>query len=161
MSDTNHIWGFHVQYTWILAPLQYLITGTRPCILQRWIKGTIYNDESSKSRSIVVGHNTILCNLGYRVWTFKVFVQIQRNQYNPYHVNKWAKVKHGRNLIEFQKMSDANNWRKGVHQWWKWILRYHRKKFRSSSSGSTNEKPYCEEEGNRSSNVSQKWLGMG
>ena len=34
-------------------------------------------------------------------------------------------------------------------------------KFRSSSSGSTDEKPYCDEEGNRSSNGSQKWLGTG
>ena len=38
----NHIWGFHVQYTGTLAPLQYLITsydtGIRLHILQRWIQ---------------------------------------------------------------------------------------------------------------------------
>ena len=78
----NRIGGFHVQYTRTLAPLQYLITSydtdTRPCILQRWIEATIYNDESSKSRSCVSEQNTILRNLGYRCEP-KVFVKIQRN----------------------------------------------------------------------------------
>ena len=45
----NHIRGCHVQYTRTLAPLQYFITsydtGTRPCILQRWIEATLYIDE--------------------------------------------------------------------------------------------------------------------
>ena len=66
----NHIWGFHVQYIGTLAPSQYLIasydTGIRPRILQRWIKTTIYNDESSKYRNSVVEHSKILHNLGYR-----------------------------------------------------------------------------------------------
>ena len=42
-----------VQFTGTLAPLQFLSTsydtGMKPCILQRWIEATIYNnDESSK-----------------------------------------------------------------------------------------------------------------
>ena len=53
----NHILGCHVQYIGTLPPLQYLITsydmGIIPCILQRWIEATIYNDESSKSGSCV------------------------------------------------------------------------------------------------------------
>ena len=80
----NHIWGYHVQYNGTLSPLQYLITsydmGTRPCILQRWIKSTIYNDESSKYGSCVTNHNIILSNLGYK-YEPKVFIKIQWNQY--------------------------------------------------------------------------------
>ena len=54
-----------------LTPLQYSITsydmGNKATyVLQWWIKSTIYNDESSISRSSVTKHNTILCNLGYR-----------------------------------------------------------------------------------------------
>ena len=93
----NHIWGCHVQYTGTLAPLQYLSTsydtGARPCILQRWIEATIYNDESSKFGNCVVEHNTILCKLGYRGEP-TVFIEIQRNQYNPYHVNICVEVEH-------------------------------------------------------------------
>ena len=66
----------------------------RTCILERWIEATIYNDESSKSGSCVGDRNTNLCNLGYKGET-KVFVEIQRKQYNPYHVNRCAKVEHG------------------------------------------------------------------
>ena len=104
----NHIRACHVQYNGILAPLQYLITsyytGTRPHILQRWIEATIYNDKYSKSGSCVVEHNTILRNLGYKGEP-KVFIQIQRNQYNPYHVNRCAEVEHGRNVTKCQTMS--------------------------------------------------------
>ena len=85
-----------------------MIHVTRPCILQKWIEATIYNDESSKSGSRVVEHNTILRNLGYKGEP-KVFIQIQRNQYNPYHVNRCAAVEHGRNSTECQKMSDTDN----------------------------------------------------
>ena len=35
-------------------------------VLQWWIKATIYNDESSISRSTVTEHTEILFNLGYR-----------------------------------------------------------------------------------------------
>ena len=87
----NHIRGCHVQYNGTLAPLQYLITsydmGTIPRILQRWIEGTIYNYESSKYRSYVTDHNIVLCNLGYKCEPM-VFIKIQRNQYNLYHVNR-------------------------------------------------------------------------
>ena len=82
--------------------------GTRPCILQRWIKATIYNDESSKYGSYVTDQNIILHKLGYRGEP-KVFVEIQRNQYNTYHVNRCAEVEHGRNLIECLSMSETNN----------------------------------------------------
>ena len=74
-----------------LSPLKYLITsydmGTRPLILQRWIEATIYNDEYSKYGICVTNHNIILCNLVYKCEP-KVFIEIQRNQYNPYHVNR-------------------------------------------------------------------------
>ena len=71
-----------------------MIRETRPCILQRWIEATIYNDESSKSGSCVVENNTILHKLGYRCEP-KVFVKIQRNQYNLYHVNRCVEFEHG------------------------------------------------------------------
>ena len=78
----NHIRGCHVQYNGTLAPLQYLITsyntGTRPRIVQRWCEVTIYNDESSKSRSFVGEQNKISCNLGY-ICEPKILVKIQRN----------------------------------------------------------------------------------
>ena len=80
----------------------------RPRILQRWIEATIYNDDSSTSRSCVDEHNTILRNLGYRGEP-KVFVEIQRNPYNPYHVNRCVEVEHGRNSIECQIMSETDN----------------------------------------------------
>ena len=85
-----------------------MIWVTRPHILQRWIEATIYNDESSKSGSCVTDHNTILRNLGYK-YEPKVFVQIQKNQYIPYHVNRCVEVKHGTNSIECQKMSETDN----------------------------------------------------
>ena len=107
-----------------------------------------------------VKQNTILCNLGYRCEP-KVFIKIQRNQYNLGHVNRCVEVEHRKDSTDCQSIGETNNWRKGVDQWWKWILRYHRQKFRSSSSGSIDEKPYCDEEGNRSSNRSQEWLGTG
>ena len=78
-----------------------MIWVTRPCILQRWIEATIYNDESSKYRSSGAEYNTILRKLGYRGEP-KVFVEIQRNKYNPYHVNKCAEVEHGRNSTEYK-----------------------------------------------------------
>ena len=71
-------------------------TSTRPYRLQRWIEATIYNDESSKYGGCVTKHNTILRNLGYKGEP-KVFVNIQRNQYNLYHVNRCDEVEHGRN----------------------------------------------------------------
>ena len=78
----NHIWGCHVKYNETLSPLKYLITsydmGIRPCILQRWIEATIYNDESSKYESYVTENNMILCNLGY-ICEPKVFFGIQRS----------------------------------------------------------------------------------
>ena len=54
-----------------LTPLQYSITsyntGNKATyVLQWWIKTTIYNDESSISRSSVAEHNKILRKLGYR-----------------------------------------------------------------------------------------------
>ena len=108
----NDIRGCHVQYTRTPAPLQYLITsydtGTRPHILQRWIKFTIYNDESSKYGSCVGEHNTILCNLGYRSEP-KVFIKIQRNQYNPNHVNKCVEVKHGKDSTDCQSIGETDN----------------------------------------------------
>ena len=75
--------------------------GTRPRILQRWIEATIYNDESSKYGSCVSEHNTILHNLGYRCEP-KVFIKIQRNQYNPIHVNRCVEVEHGKDSTDFQ-----------------------------------------------------------
>ena len=99
MSNTKSYMRMHVQYTGTLVPLQYLITsydtGTRPHILQRQIEATIYNDESSKYGSCVTNHNIVLCNLGYKCEP-KVFIEIQRNQYNPSHVNKCAQFKHGK-----------------------------------------------------------------
>ena len=107
----NHIWGCHVQYTGTLAPLQYLITsydtGTRPCILERWIEATIYNDESSKNGSCVTDHNIFLRNLGYKCGP-KVFIEIQGNRYNPSHVNRCVEVKHGKDSTECQSIGD--NW---------------------------------------------------
>ena len=85
-----------------------MIWVTRPRILQMWIEATIYNDEFSKFGSCVVEHNIILCNLGYKGEP-KVFVKIQRNQYNLYHVNKCAEVEHGRDSTDCQKMSETDN----------------------------------------------------
>ena len=107
----NHIWGFHVQYTGTVDPLQYLITSydtnTRPRILQRWIEATIYNDESSKSGGCVTEHNIILRNLGYKGET-KVFIEIQGNQYNPYHVNRCVDVEHGKNSTNCQSICETD-----------------------------------------------------
>ena len=85
-----------------------MIQVTRPRILQRWIETTIYNDESSKSGSCVTNHNIVLRNLGYKCEP-KVFIEIQRNQYNPYHVNRCVEVEHGRNSTECQLQSETNN----------------------------------------------------
>ena len=41
-----------------------------------------------------------------------------------------------------------DNWSKGIHQWWKWILGYHHQNSRSLSSENADEKPCCDEEGN-------------
>ena len=61
-----------------LAPSQYFITscdtGTRPCILQRWIESTTYNDKYSKSGSCVTDHNIILRNLVHECETM-VFIK--------------------------------------------------------------------------------------
>ena len=46
------------------------------------------------SESCVGEHNIILQNLGYR-YEPKVFVKIQKNQYNPGHVNRCVEVEHG------------------------------------------------------------------
>ena len=68
-----------------------------------------------KYESYVTENNMILCNLGYRCEP-KVFIEIQRNQYNPYHVNRCDEVEHGKNSIECQKMSETDNQSKGAHQ---------------------------------------------
>ena len=57
------------------------------------IEATIYNDESSKSGSCVTDHNIILRNLGYK-FEPNVFIEIQRNQYNLYHMNRCVEVEH-------------------------------------------------------------------
>ena len=82
-----------------------MIQETRPRILQGWIIATIYNDESSKYGSCVTDHNIVFCNLGYKCEP-KVCIEIQRNQYNPYHVNRCVEVEHGRNSTECQKISE-------------------------------------------------------
>ena len=64
------------------------------------MEATIYNDESSKSGSFVTDCNIDLRNLGYRGEP-KVFIGIQRNQYNPYHVNRCVEVEHENNSTEF------------------------------------------------------------
>ena len=90
------------------ALLHHMIRVTRPHTVQRWIEATIYNDESSKSKRCVNEHNTVLCNLGYRGEP-KVFIEIQRNHYSTYHVNRCVEVEHGRNSTECQKMSNIDN----------------------------------------------------
>ena len=82
-------------------------TGTRPHILQRWIEATIYNDESSKYGSCVIDHNIVLCNLGYKGEP-KVFIEIQGNQYNPYHVNRCFEVKHGKDSADCQSIGESD-----------------------------------------------------
>ena len=93
-------------------PLQYLIasydTGTRPCILQRWIESTIYNDESSKYGSGVIDRNIVLCNLGYRGEP-NFLTEIQRNQYNPGRVNRCVEVKHGKDSTDCQSIGENDN----------------------------------------------------
>ena len=81
---------------------------TRPHILQGWIEATIYNDESSKSGSCLTDHNIVLRNLGYKCER-KVFIEIQRNEYNIYHVNRCVEVEHGSDSTECQKMSENDN----------------------------------------------------
>ena len=61
-----------------------------------------------KYGSNVVEDSTILRNLGYRGEP-KVFIEIQRNRYNPYHANRCAKVEHGRNSTKCQTMSETRN----------------------------------------------------
>ena len=94
-----------------LAPLQYLITsydtGTRPRILQRWIEATICNDESSKYGSYVTDHSIFLCNLGYK-YEHKVFIEIQGNQCNTYHVNRCVEVEHGKNSTDYQSICETD-----------------------------------------------------
>ena len=58
-----------------------------------------------RSESFVIEHNTILRNLGYRCEP-KVFVKIQRNQYNPSHVNRCVEVKHGNDLTDCQSIGE-------------------------------------------------------
>ena len=58
--------------------------------------------------SYVGEHNKIFYNLGYRCEP-KVFIEIQRNQYNPYHVNRCVEVEHGNNSSECQTMSETDN----------------------------------------------------
>ena len=85
-----------------------MIRAARPCILQRWIEAIIYNDEPSKYGSYVGEHNTILCNLGYRCEP-KVFVEIQKNQYNPGHVNRSVEVEHEKDLTDCQSIGETEN----------------------------------------------------
>ena len=85
-----------------------MIRVTKPCVLKRFIESTIYNDKFSKYGSSAVKHNTILHNLGYRGEP-KVFIEIQRNEYNPSHVNKCAEVKHGKDSIDCQSIGETNN----------------------------------------------------
>ena len=61
-----------------------------------------------KSGSCVAEHNTILYNLGYK-GERKVFIKIQGNQYNPYHVNICDEVKHGKDSTYFQSIGETEN----------------------------------------------------
>ena len=61
-----------------------------------------------KTGSCVTDHNIILRNLGYTCEP-KVLIKIQRNQYNPYYVNRCVEVKNGRDSTECQLMSETNN----------------------------------------------------
>ena len=61
--------------------------------------------EEEQKLEVIVEHNTILRNLGYK-GELKVFVEIQRNQYNPYHVNRCVEVEHGKDSIDFQSIGD-------------------------------------------------------
>ena len=85
-----------------------MIRVTRPHILQRWIEATIYIDESSKPRSCVTDHNIVLRNLGYKCEP-KVFIEIQKNQYNPYHVNTCVEFEHGKDSTDCQSISETEN----------------------------------------------------
>ena len=87
------------------------VTGTRPRILQRWIKATIYSDESSKSGSCVTDHNIVLHNLGYKGEP-KVFIEIQRNQYNPYHVNRCVEFEHGKISTDCHSIGETDKLKK-------------------------------------------------
>ena len=60
-----------------------------------------------KSESCVIEHNTILRNLGYRCEP-KVFIEIQRNQYNPDHVNRCAEVEHGKDSTYCQSIGETD-----------------------------------------------------
>ena len=66
-------------------------------------------------------------------------------------MNRCVEFKHGRNSKECQATSETDNW----------ILKCDHQSSRSSSLGSIDEKPYCDDEGNGSSNISQEWLGTG
>ena len=61
-----------------------------------------------KTGSYVSEHNTILHSLGYR-WEPKVFVKIQRNWYNPGHVNRCVEVEHGKDSTDFQSIGEIDN----------------------------------------------------
>ena len=89
--------------------------GTIPCILQRWIEATIYNDESSKYGSCVFDRNIVLRNLGYRCEE-KVFIEIQRKQYNPDHVNRCVEVEHGKGSTNCQSIIETENLSKEFQQ---------------------------------------------
>ena len=58
-----------------------------------------------KFGSCVSELNTILHNLGYRCEP-KVFVIIQRNQYNLGHANRCVEVEHGKDSIDCQSIGD-------------------------------------------------------
>ena len=113
-----------------------------------------------KYGSYVGEHNTILCNLGYRCGP-KIFVKIQRNQYNLGHVNRCVEVEHGKDSTDCQSIGDNWQLKQMNSPMMKLNPRYHCQNSRSSSSGNTDEKPWCDEEGNRSSNGSQESLGTG
>ena len=68
-----------------------------------------------RSRSCVSEHNIILCKLGHRCEP-KVFVKIQRNQYNPSHVNICVEVEHGDDSTYCQAIGEIDNGSKGFHQ---------------------------------------------
>ena len=70
-----------------------------------WIEVTIYHEESSKYGSCVGEHNKIWHNLGYR-YEPKVFIKIQRNQYNPCHVNRCIEVEHGKDSTDCQSIAE-------------------------------------------------------
>ena len=84
-----------------------------------WVQDRVYYKGGSKpqytimmslqkSESCVGEHNTILRNVGYKCEP-KVFIKIQGNQYNPYHVNRCVEVKHGKDSTNCQSIGETDN----------------------------------------------------